>query len=110
MDKYERILDLVLKAAVSEDETGRELAGELAQKAFKYTEYRMNAVFCDLEKRIEQDGYRTSAHNAYMDSLNIFLRYEASKGKEVPDLGDMDRKDLGDYANRLVADLAVSQR
>ena len=107
---YELIKKLLLQASESKDEDEYDLAKDLFEAALSYTEYRYNEHFYSAEKRISEDGNRTIAHNHYMDSLNIFLRYEKTLDKRVPDITGYDRKTLGDFANQLVADLAILRR
>lgn len=109
-EQYKSVLHLVVSALASEDDAEKELMEDMVKSAFKYTEHRLNSNFYSLEQKLEQDKYRTSAHNRYMDALNIFLRYEKSLGKEIPDITGYDRKMIGDIANRLVSDLAIRQR
>lgn len=105
-----KITGLCFEALKSADETERELAQDLAMSAIKYTKYRMDFAINDNAWKMENDKYRTSAHNHYMDCLNIFLRYVGKQGKEVPDLGGYDRKDLGDIACYLAYKSAISER
>lgn len=106
----EKITELCFAALKSVDETEYELAQDLAASAIKYTKYRMDFAINDNSWKMENDKYRTSAHNHYMDCLNIFLRYIGRQGKETPDLGSYDRKDLGDIACYLAYKAAISER
>ena len=88
-----------------EDEDNRELATDLLNAAIKYVKYRMDWATHDNIWKMENDKYRTSAHNRFMDCLNIFLRYN----KRSP-LEKYDRKDLGYIACYLAYAAAISER
>ena len=104
------IIEVCLSARQSEDETELDLLKDLITCALKYTTYRVEWNFYDVKERAEKDAYRTSSHNRFMDALSIFLRYESSLGKIVPDISSYDRKDLGDVANELVCVFAKAMR
>ena len=106
----ERIEELCFASLLSGDETETELARDLITAAIGYAKYRMDYAIKDNAWKIDNDKYRTSAHNYYMDCLNIFLRYIRKQGKEVPDLTDYDRKELGDIACYLAYKSALGQR
>ena len=104
------IFETCYESLKSVDETERELAQDIVSSAIKYTKYRMDFAVSDNNWKMENDKYRTSAHNHYMDCLNIFLRYIGKQGKEVPDCGGYDRKDLGDIACYLAYKMAILER
>ncbi len=106
---YTQILELANGALNSKEEIGMDLLKDLADAAYTYTGYRYKENFYTTEERLALDKSRSICHNHVMDALNIFLRYEKSLGKAVPELPD-DRKILGDYANQLIADLAIRRR
>lgn len=106
----EQIWSLLEQTLTGNDDTEKELAIDLAKAAYKYTQFRVLWNFYSIEEKAEQDRYRTSAHNAYMDCLRIFLRYEQRLGKSVPNITESDRKTLGDIGNYLTYKLAVLQR
>ncbi len=109
-DKYNEILLVISTAISSNDEIEQELLCDLAEAAYNYTGYRLRDNFYTREKKNEEGEARTASHNRFMDSLNIFLRYERSIGREIPDLSDLDRKALGDIGNKIVCDLSIRQR
>lgn len=88
-----------------EDEDNKELATDLLNAAIKYAKYRMDWATHDNIWKMENDKYRTSAHNRFMDCLNIFLRYNKRSTLEK-----YDRKDLGDIACYLAYAAAISER
>jgi hypothetical protein len=106
----EQIKELLVKAIVSRDEDRLYLSKNLAEKALDYTQYRLNDNFASIEEKGNTGSSRTMCHNAYMDALNMFLRFEKKLGNEVPDIDTLDRKDLGDIGNLIVAKLAIRQR
>lgn len=92
------------------DEVGRELAEDLAKAAVRYANYRMDWNFLSIEERAEQDKYRTSSHNRFIDALNIFLRYERQHQEDVPDIEGRGRKEVGDIACYLAYRLSLETR
>ena len=104
------LLKLIIPALDSDDEDEQYFAEYLIIKALEYTGYRLK----DNRKEKTDGKARSTCHNAYMDAVKIFLRYEKNQmNKETPDIdvvADMDRKDLGDAANRIVCELAIRQR
>ncbi len=104
------LLKLIIPALDSDDEDEQCFAEDLILKALEYTGYRLK----DNRKEKTDGKARSTCHNAYMDAVNIFLRYEKTNmNKETPDLDEvkaMDRRDLGDAANRIVCELAIRQR
>ncbi len=101
---------LVNQAITSEDNLEESFAKELIIAAFNYTKVRVEWNLYSLAEKAENDSYRTSSHNRFIDTLNIFLRYEKSLSKEVPNFSKYDRKALGDVANFLVCQLALAKR
>lgn len=93
------------------DDVASELYQDLLRAALKYTTFRFNWELYTNEERAANDKYRTSAHNAYMDCLNIFLRYAGSISENVPIIPEhWTRKELGDFACRLVCEVAIRNR
>ena len=106
----EQLKNLLINAIKSESAERLYLAKGLINKAYDYTGYRVRFSYSSFEEKAEIDGKRTSCHNAYMDSLNMFLRYEKKLGNDVPDVEGLDRKTIGDIGNLLIAKLAIDQR
>ena len=106
----EDLVERVIGAINSEDETERELVKDFTDLAMKYTTIRYQWNYYSREEKLEQDAYRTSVHNRLIDALNIFCRYEMSIGKQAPDFDGRDRKDIGDMANKLICMLAIRER
>lgn len=106
----ETISKSVLAALKSEDEDRMYLAKNLIQRAYSYTEYRLRWTYLSVKEKKDEDPGRTMSHNAFIDALNMFLRYEKKLGNDVPSLDEYDRKELGDIGNLLIAQIAISQR
>lgn len=104
-DAIASIINLLGNALEHSDETNQELANDLLDSAIKYTKYRMDFATHDAKWKSDNDHYRTSAHNRFMDCLNIFLRYN-----DHPIMEKYDRKDLGDIACYLAYAAAISER
>lgn len=101
------LLKLIIPALDSDDDDEQYFAEDLIIKALEYTGYRLK----DNRKEKTDGKARSTCHNAYMDAVKIFLRYEKNqKNKEVPDVEGIDRRDLGDAANKIVCELAIRQR
>lgn len=52
----------------------------------------------NLEEIRERDGKRTSLHNAMIDSVKIFIRNLAAKGKDISWFGGLDKRGRTGYA------------
>lgn len=92
------------------DETAQELYRDLLKSALKYTTFRFQWELFTNKERADNDAYRTSAHNAYMDCLNIYLRY-MGKITSTPTIPQQwTRKELGDLACEFVYEIAVQNR
>lgn len=100
------LVSTMLPNALSgEDEDNSELATDLLNAAIKYAKYRMDWAIHDSTWKIENDKYRTSAHNRFIDCLNIFLRYNKKSLEK-----EFDRKDLGDIACYLAYAATIAER
>lgn len=109
---YEKLFELVYRGLHSkDDEDEKELACDAVNAAIKYTIERVSWNWLSLEEKDANDGARTRMHNHMIDTFNIYFRYEAKKnGGEEFDFYSIDRKTVGDMGNRLIADLAMTQR
>lgn len=104
----ENILQLVMTG--QQDSDAEELRRDVLERAFRYVEYRFRWETYSREEKAEKDGYRTSAHNAFMDAVNIYVRYlNRISGAQHEGLGP-DRKMNGDLACRIVYETAVRNR
>ncbi len=101
---------LVIDGTNSTDPDTSELAIDVLKSAIRYTKYRMDFAINDNAWKMENDKYRTSAHNRFMDCLNIYLRYLKNSGMKVIDLSEYDRKTLGDIACYIAYKAAILQR
>lgn len=106
-----QVTEIISLMASCNDETALELYHDLLKAAFKYSTFRFQWELYSNTERAQNDSYRTSAHNAYMDSLNIFLRYMATLTPQVPTIPEhWTRKELGDFACQLVCEIAIRNR
>mgnify|MGYP003304844026 CR=1 FL=1 len=103
--------EIISLMSLYNDETALELYQALLKAALKYTTFRFQWELYTQEEREQNDKYRTSAHNAYMDCLNIFLRYAKTISDNVPVIPEhWTRKELGDLACQLVCEVAIRNR
>ena len=106
-----QVCEIISFMSTCNDETALELYQDLLRAALKYTSFRLQWELYTNEERAENDSYRTSAHNAYMDCLNIFLRYAGKISDSVPVIPEeWGRKELGDFACQLVCEVAIRNR
>lgn len=107
MRDMEDVLQLILSPQEGEAE---DLRREVLKRAFRYTEYRFWWSLYLPEERAENDGSRTSAHNAFMDAVNIYVRYmNGIRGTALEGMGP-DRRENGDLACRIVYEEALANR
>ena len=107
---YEELLPLLIASERSDDETDRGLLAEVLEKALKYVGFRVRWSLMSFEERAAQDSYRTSAHNAFIDSVRIYLRYKKRIEPAIDDTIPDDRKIIGDWACKLACDFGVRNR
>ena len=98
-EKFEEIYQ-VLEAQKEKDETATELYADVKEFAYKYATMRYQFSKMSREEKAENDSYRTSQHNRFMDSVRIYLRYLQNNGVSVPDISKLeaDRKIFGNFA------------
>lgn len=111
-------LHIRMRIEIGADEVALELYEDLLEQAVKYSQFRAKWFLWSKEERGEQDGYRTSCHNALIAKFNILARY--LKNKEYPVewrevLGDENanpyvRKRIGDFACFMVFVESVNSR
>lgn len=103
----EKILHLI---TTRQEGDAEELRRDVLERAFRYVDYRFHWELYSREEKAERDRYRTSAHNAFMDAVNIYVRYlNQINGTEYEGLGT-DRKTNGDLACRIVCEIAIQNR
>lgn len=103
----EDILQLVM---ARQEEDAEELRRDVLERAFRYVDYRFHWELYSREEKAERDRYRTSAHNAFMDAVNIYVRYlNRINGTQYEMLGP-DRKKNGDLACRIVCEIGIRNR
>lgn len=94
------IYDGIVNSFLKNDPEYRNLWESAIDAAIKYAAYRADWYSWDREKRLNEDEYRSSKHNAFITRINMLARYAREKGdpslwKEI--LGD-ERKRAGDFA------------
>ena len=105
---YDLTVD-IYKAMKAGDE---HLLLQVLHAAIRYSSIRAEWRFKTIEERLETDKQRTSAHNAFIDAINILSRSMAKAGQSndwkrlLPD----DRKVIGDFACFLMAHLGILAR
>lgn len=99
LEKFEEVYQ-VLEAQKEKDETAAELYADVKQFAYKYATMRYRFSEMSREEKAENDSYRTSQHNRFMDSVRIYFRYLQNNGVNVPDISKLeaDRKIFGNFA------------
>lgn len=104
----EHILQMVLTK--QQEETAEELRRDVLKGAFQYVDHRFHWELYSREEKMDKDRSRTIAHNAFMDAVNIYLRYlNRINGTQQEGLGE-DRRKNGDLACRIVYEVAVRNR
>lgn len=98
-EKFEEVYQ-VLEAQKEKDETAAELYADVKEFAYKYATMRYRFSEMSREEKAENDSYRTSQHNRFMDSVRIYFRYLQNNGVSVPDISKLeaDRKIFGNFA------------
>ena len=92
------------------DEDIKELYDDMIERAIRYAHIRAEWMISSREKRIATDSFRTSAHDAFIVSLNIVARTEGRVGEEWMELLFDDRKRIGDLACYLALFHALKAR
>lgn len=85
---------------------------DFVKKAVKYAVYRCQWEYKSREDRMAEDQYRTSSHNAFIDSVNLLSRLAASDGIDNSwraELGE-ERKRIGDFACFVAYMTGISNR
>ncbi len=85
---------------------------QVLRTAIRYTNMRVEWLFMTPAERLGLDKQRSTAHNAFIDAVNILSRSMAKAGQDIEWrrlLGD-DRKNIGDFACFLVAHLGLLAR
>ena len=85
---------------------------EVLRAAIRYCNIRVEWNFMTAQERMDADKQRTTAHNAFIDAVNVLSRSMAQAGLDNEwrrSLTD-DRKVIGDFACFLVAHLGVLAR
>lgn len=89
-----------------------EFYDDFIKKALKYADYRCEWEYKSKEDKLTEDKYRTSSHDAFIDSLNLLSRLAAAEGIDNSwreELGD-ERKRIGDFACFVAYMTGISNR
>lgn len=103
----EDILQLVM---TRQEEDAEELRRDVLERAFRYVDYRFHWELYTREEKVDRDKYRTSAHNAFMDAVNIYVRYLNRVNGTQYQMPGEDCKKFGDLACRIVCEIAIRNR
>ena len=102
------ILRLVMARQNDVDAEG--LRRDVLERALRYVGFRFSWELYSREEKMDRDTARASAHDAFMDSVNIYVRYlNRINGTQNEGLGS-DRKANGDLACRIVYEVAFRHR
>lgn len=88
------------------------LVEDVIESAIRYARIRVDWLFASQEDRRAMEGNRSSAHTAFIDSLNILSRNMRKAGEDNSwreKIGE-DRKEIGDFACRLHCVLGIMAR
>lgn len=89
----------------------KELYQEFLKAAYECATIRAQWHFMALEEQAENDTYRSSLHNSFIDACNILSRYMSNKGVDSTwkdRLGD--RRKIGDFACYVTAITCIWER
>lgn len=88
------------------------LVKSMIKSAVRYARLRVDWLLSDQEGRLEMEGERTAAHNAFISTCDILSRNMNQSGEDNhwrTQIGT-DRKTIGDFACLLHAILGVQAR
>lgn len=89
-----------------------EFYDDFIKRASKYSTYRCEWKYMSREDKLTEDKYRTSSHDAFIDSLNLLSRLAVAEGIDNSwreELGD-ERKRIGDFACFVAYMTGISSR
>ena len=92
------IYDIIKDNLEWSDEDIAGLYRDMISRAVRYANIRAGWNALSREQKIDQDPSRTSAHDAFIMSVNIVARTEGSVGAEWRERLSDDRKRVGDFA------------
>ena len=92
------------------DEDIMDLYHMLIDKAIRYANIRAEWATLSREMKSEKDASRTSAHNAFISSVNIIARTEGVVGALWRQRLTDDRKRIGDFACYIALFLGLETR
>lgn len=83
------------------DRTDEDIVGlykDMISRAVRYAHIRAGWNALSREQKLEQDDSRTSAHDAFIMSVNIISRTQGNIGSQWRERLSDDRKRVGDFA------------
>ncbi len=106
MDIYRSIID----AADETDEDIVYILKMLQEKAVRYSHFRAGWNLKTRQEKLDTDDNRTSAHDAFISTLNMMTAAEAGPGEAWRQKLGTDRKRLGDFACYIALFMALDAR
>lgn len=81
------------------DEDAADLLENFYRKAVRYAAIRAEWLLKTKEEKMDEDPYRTSAHDSFITAVRMMARFEGSASDVWAEMLDMnDRKRVGDFA------------
>ena len=110
-EEFNRIYDLLLAPLDEHDEDAMELLTNLFTKAARYADIRGTWLLKTRQEKMDEDSYRTSAHDSFITAVRMLSRFEGKASSEWAGILDMDdRKRIGDFACFLTAFRGIEAR
>lgn len=106
MDIYKSINDAI-------DETDEDILyirRMLQEKAVRYAHFRAGWSLKTRQEKLDTDDHRTSAHDAFISTLNMMAAAEQDTGEMWRQKLGTDRKRLGDFACYIALFMALDAR
>lgn len=114
MDVYSEFRKMALASRISADISEKQMVKDMLEIAYEYTGSRMMWNFLSIEEKAEQDRQRTLRHDRVLRSFKDYVMYKFDKDEAAEEFVkaffELERKELGDFANRLVCDFALEMR
>ena len=92
------IFDVINDNLDRTDENIVELYQDMISRAVRYANIRAGWNILTREQKLEQDASRTSAHDAFIMSVNIIARTQGDTGAAWRQRLSDERKRIGDFA------------
>ena len=106
-----KLTDLMDTLDTDEVKTMLELLTNLFTKAARYADIRGTWLLKTRQEKMDEDSYRTSAHDSFITAVRMLSRFEGKASSEWAGILDMDdRKRIGDFACFLTAFRGIEAR